>query len=109
MRVRKQLITNLYLKDKDIKRLANGYVVYKRANKHAHALIPKPREDDTAKAKMLLKRIAYHKAQLEKLGVKGVIPTLPKVKRIYTKKNIEFLSKGGSLGTEATDVQQGTL
>jgi hypothetical protein len=99
-RVRKQLITNLYIKDKDIKKLANGYVVYKRANKHAHALIPKARAEDTAKAKILLKKIAYHKAQLEKLGVKGVIPKLPELMRVkhqYTKKQLDHWAKGGNI------------
>ena len=67
MRVRKQLITNLYVKDKDIKRLANGYVVYKRANKHAHAIIPKQKVDDRRKAEVLKAKVDYHKAQIVKL------------------------------------------
>ena len=66
------MITNLYLKDKDIKKLANGYVVYKRANKHAHALIPKQRQDNTKKAELLKAKVAYHKAQIE--NVMGKLP-----------------------------------
>jgi hypothetical protein len=105
MRIRKQLITNLYVKDKDIKRLANGYVVYKRANKHAHAIIPKQRRDDTKKAEVLKAKIAYHQQKLEKLigtlpanGVKYINVKLPNgttyTKRAkYTKKNLEYWNK----------------
>lgn len=120
MRLRKQLITNIYLKPKDIKALANGYRVYKRANKHAHALIPKA-NIDAAKAKAVAKRVAYHKSQLEKLIGKPmlseafdekIVSVLPK--RKYTKRNAEFWSKGGNLKDviakqRESHVQKGTL
>jgi hypothetical protein len=101
-KARKQLITNLYLKPKDIQRLANGYVIYKRANKHAHALIPKQKADEQKKAKELKSKVEYHQAQIEKLI--GKLPatgiTTLKVRRadrVYTKKQIEHWAKGGNI------------
>jgi len=105
MRVRKQLITNLYVKDKDIKRLANGYVVYKRANKHAHAIIPKQKVDDRRKAEVLKAKVDYHKAQIVKLIGSSkelkdfAVAELSKPKHKYVKKNLEYWAKGGNIAT----------
>ena len=113
---RKQMITNLYITPKNIQRLANGYQVYKRANKHVHSLIPIQKAKDDAKAKIIAKKVAYHKRQLTKLI--GKLPadgiTSIKVKKPYTKRNMEFWNKGGNAGLvmnkkEGTNVQQGTL
>lgn len=100
-RVRKQLITNLYLKDKDIKRLANGYVMYKRANKHAHALIPRQVQDNTRKADELKVKIAYHQRLIDKFMGKLPEEMITKKlldggkKRKYNKKNTAYWAKGG--------------
>ena len=102
MQQRKQLITNLYIKPKDIKKLANGYVVYKRGNKHAHALIPKAQVDNNAKANILVKKIEKLNKMLNKLGMTGIIaPALPtpRIKQKYTKKNLAYWSKGGNITT----------
>ena len=107
MRVRKQLITNLYLKDKDIKKLTNGYVVYKRANKHAHALIPSGAValiDSTKKIAAIKERITYHDTKMRALmnklpsDMKFNVPNIVKAinsikgltKRPYIKKNPKY-------------------
>ena len=82
MRLRKRLITNIHLKSKDIKRLANGYVVYKSANKHVHCLMPHQAVDkkqaEIAKLKERLK--ALENGSTKAYGVtKG-----------YTKRNMEY-------------------
>lgn len=82
MRIRKQLITNLYVKPKDIKALANGKRIYKRANHHAHCIIPQ--QVDSKKEE----KIAKLEAQLAKLKGKPV-----EQKQKYTKRNIEYWAK----------------
>lgn len=69
-RARKQLITNLYIKPRDVKELANGRVVYKFSNKHKYALMPRTRADNKAEraAKEREKKIEYYTNQLKKLG-----------------------------------------
>jgi hypothetical protein len=92
MMPRKQRITNLYIKDKDIKRLANGYVVYKRANNHPHALIPR-QKGELIQAERKAIKIAKLEARIAKL--KGKMFTRPEVKYIkairpYVKKNPKY-------------------
>ena len=100
MRLRKQIITNLYVTDGDIKKLTNGYIIYKRANKHAHCIIPKRKQEIVTKAAIIkARRIEYHKKQLEKLigpDALKVVNRLGKVRKEYTKKNTAFWAKGGN-------------
>ncbi len=97
MRIRKQLITNIYIKDTDIKRLANGYTVFKRANKHAHALIPK-QVDVERKIRLegkLQKFLA--KAQLLRQMLEKEFQQAPvRKKQPYIKRNMEYWAKGGN-------------
>ena len=92
-RERKQLITNLYIKDKDIKRLSNGYTVFKRANKHAHALIPRQKVI-ADRAEAINKAI---QAKITKLQAKLLKPMplarLITAKRKYTIRNTEYWAK----------------
>lgn len=88
---RKQPITNLYVSTEDINRLAAGKCVHKRANKHAHSIIPKT---NSAIADKLQRSIA---AQMKKLAriegkpVKELVGQI-KAKQKYTKRNAEYWS-----------------
>lgn len=92
MRQRKRLITNLYLKDKDIKKLTHGYVVYKSANKHAHAIIPR-QLGEVVREKKTAEKVAKLEARLAAL--KAELPNTTG-KRKYTFKNKEFWANGGN-------------
>lgn len=102
MRLRKQLITNLYVTSKDITRLANGYVIYKRANNHTHSIIPKSKvfndrirnkkhalEDKIAKLKSKLSTLLHN----DTISLSTLITPNRTSKRKYTLHNAEYWSK----------------
>ena len=97
MRVRKQLITNIYVKDSDIKRLATGYTVFKRANKHAHALIPK--QVDMEKKQRIESKMHKFlaKAQILRQLLEKEFQHAPRKKQPYIKRNTEYWARGGNI------------
>ena len=86
-RGRKQVITDLILTDADLKRLNNGYVVFKRANNHAHSI-------KVVKAQSR-KEIAIAKLEAKIKQLKSAV--IKEEKKRYTLKNKEFWAKGGNL------------
>ena len=85
MRLRKQIITDLELNDKDLVKLSNGYVVYKRANNHAHSIrVIRAKDKVTKKIEALEAKLAALRKEV------------PSGKRPYNKKDMEHWAKGGN-------------
>lgn len=88
MRPRTQIYDELYISSEDIKKLTHGYTIHKRANKHAHALIPH---------NPVYRRLLKMRADLDKrLAMYENKPILTTNKRPYTKRDKDFWERGGN-------------